>query len=100
MIQHSRPHPVCPYLSIYFLKVALPGLILVVVLGYLFGWVVHFLSKKLELFTTEYQYQLILPSFIALGIILWAVKVTNGFYIIVKNRKSLESEIRPNDSKS
>ena len=79
-------------LSIYFFKVALPGLVLVVALGYLFGWIVYFLSKQLELFKTEYQYELILTSFIALGILLWAVKITNGFYIIVKNRKALESD--------
>ena len=79
-------------LRIYILKVALPGFAFTCVLGLIFGWLVSFISEQLELFATDYQYGLILPSFIALGIILWAVYIGNDLYLIIKNRKSLEDD--------
>jgi len=79
-------------LRIYFFKVILPGFVLAIAVGFGFGWAAYYILKHLGTLATEYQYGLILPSFIALGVVLWAVYIANGLYVLIKNRKSIEED--------
>ena len=84
-------------LRIYFIKVIMPGFAIAITVGFIFGWIAHFILKYLGTLKTEYQYELILPSFVVIGIAIWAIIITKDLCFIIKNKEHIEKN--PDESR-
>jgi len=81
-------------IGLYLIQVAFPALLIVIPLGYCFGWVIKFCSEYFGLFKTAYQYELIIPGFTIIGILLWGFRIVDDIFLIV----STEQKSKGSDS--
>jgi len=71
----------------YLLKITVPSFLFVSILGGVCGGVVYLVSKCFSLFTTEHQYNLIIPLFMVMGLVLLGLRTFNDICLIIKRGK-------------